>query len=157
MGSWFRGTWPKGSLFRPVLCCPHYLLPQSLLHPSTPNRDYRPSTVANGSNSGTRLGPRPTPTPPGLPHLCHTGLGARCSRTKDGGGQENTGPHCWLAPRAGRGKLVSGRERPRSLPRLPLIRPAGSSLPLCLSHWCGFCCPQPAPPAPRAHLAPHIR
>lgn len=31
---------------------PHYLLLQSLLHPPTPNRDYRPSTVSNCPDSG---------------------------------------------------------------------------------------------------------
>lgn len=40
---------------------PHYLLLQNLLHPSTPNRDYRPSTVSNCSDSWIRPDPVPTP------------------------------------------------------------------------------------------------
>lgn len=53
---------------------PHYLLLQSLLHPSTHNRDYRPSTVSNCSDSriSWTLSPTPHsswPTPPLLPVL----------------------------------------------------------------------------------------
>lgn len=78
---------------------PHYLLLQNLLHPSTPNRDYRPSTVSNCSDSWIRLDPvprhSPWPPPPGPASLGAGELEKQVflgRETKEQGGQEDTAP-----------------------------------------------------------------
>lgn len=88
---------------------PHYLLLQSRLHPSTPNRDYRPSTVSNCPDSD-QAGPSPPPHTPGCPTSVPLGAGrlpaslaAGDTGTRMGEPPGGHGPH-----RAADGKLVSG-------------------------------------------------
>lgn len=137
---------------------PHYLLLQSRLHPSTPNRDYRPSTVSNCPDSD-QAGPSPPPHTPGCPTSVPWGRGGclllwQLGTRGPGWGsrREDTAPTArlteswslggaiWGPPRRASALLVSGSPRLQFLP--PSVSVSG--------------CASPPPPQP-AHLAAHIR
>lgn len=119
---------------------PHYLLLQSLLHPSTPNRDYRPSTVSNCPDSGRGWTLVHT-TQPWPPQLCPAverdclllwGLGAGGARP---GASRGTLPPPRVASGAREGSWSLAGETSTGLPGLLclLFRPRVCSFCLSLS------------------------
>ena len=135
---------------------PHYLLLQSLLHPSTPNRDYRPSTVSNCPDSGRgwTLAHTTQPWPPQLCPAVERGCLLLWGLGEPGRGPPGGHcPHPALPPELER-EAGLWQERPQRASQacsgssFGLESAVSASLSLSLAA---------LPPTPRAHLAPHIR